>query len=110
MHVNGSCFGGKNREICMTVRYEILCINKSNRASQHESITHIGVKANGNYRKLTEAEAINGIDAGNWAFYVNKDGKLVDVIIATSLLGNRYLKTIADGVIPNNLLSLPECS
>jgi len=33
----------------------------------------------------------------------------VNVVIATSRYGNKYLKATADGDQPNNLLSLPEC-
>jgi hypothetical protein len=31
------------------------------------------------------------------------------VIVAVSQWGNKYIKTTADGVHPNNLLALPEC-
>jgi len=33
----------------------------------------------------------------------------VDVVVAKSQYGHKYLKTVADGEQPNNLLSLPEC-
>jgi hypothetical protein len=33
----------------------------------------------------------------------------VDVIVAVSAAGNKYLKTTADSEQPNNLLALPEC-
>jgi hypothetical protein len=36
-------------------------------------------------------------------------GQRVDVIVATSPNGNRYLKTVADGEQPDKLLSLPTC-
>jgi len=52
---------------------------------------------------------INLIEEDKFSFYVIVNGKVVDVIIATSSAGNKYLKTEADGVMPNNLLSLPEC-
>ena len=32
-----------------------------------------------------------------------------DVVVAVSRFGNKYLKTVADGDQPNNLLSLYEC-
>ncbi|MBA4156890.1 MAG: DUF3892 domain-containing protein [Gemmatimonadetes bacterium] len=31
------------------------------------------------------------------------------MVAATSRFGKKYLKTEADGELPNNLLSLPEC-
>jgi hypothetical protein len=34
---------------------------------------------------------------------------VADVIVAISRYGHKYLKTVADGEQPNNLLSLYEC-
>ncbi|HAP51999.1 MAG TPA: DUF3892 domain-containing protein [Marinobacter adhaerens] len=97
----------------MPATHEITCINKSDRQNPHERITHIGGKAGGENGggpwKITQEKAIDGIEAGTWAFYVTKNGSRVNVVVATSRYGNKYLKTEADGEQPNNLLSLPEC-
>jgi len=94
----------------MASRHEIRCINKSDRYNPHERILNIGgVNADGSRWRLSQEEAIKGIEEGKWAFYVTKNGKTVDVIVAKSAYGNKYLKTVADGEHPNNLLSLPEC-
>ncbi len=94
----------------MASQHEVKCINKSDRYNPHERILFIGgANADGTRWKLSQQEAIKGIEEGKWSFYVKKNGKTVLVIVAVSAQRNKYLKTEADGEQPNNLLSLPEC-
>ncbi len=94
----------------MTTNVQIMCINKSQRLDPHERITHVGgVNTNGERWKLSQPNAIDGVEAGKWRFYTSVAGVSVWVIVATSAAGNKYLKTQNDGQHPNNLLSLPEC-
>lgn len=96
----------------MAATHEITCINKSDRPNPHERITHVGGSSGGEGGgawKLTQEAAIQGIESGKWSFFVTHGGRRVNVIVAVSRFGNKYLKTEADGEQPNNLLSLPEC-
>lgn len=95
----------------MAQQVRIGCIVKTDRTNPHERIHSVGgVNPDGTRWKLSEDQAISYIGDGRFAFYVERPvGQRVAVIIATSPWGNKYLKTVADGEQPNNLLSLPTC-
>ncbi len=94
----------------MAARVEILCVNKSNRFNPHERILNIGgVGAGGTHWKLSQTEAIHCIIKDTYLYYVKRGRDRVNVVIATSPYGYKYLKTTADGEQPDHLLGLPEC-
>ncbi len=94
----------------MASNHRIRCINKQPRNNPYDRITHVGGLNGDNTRwKLTQPDAIKGIENGTWTFYVDVNNDPVRVIVAVSRAGNKYLKTANDGDEPNNLLSLPEC-
>jgi hypothetical protein len=93
----------------MTTKLEIKCIKKTNRFDAHDRIHEIGGSANGSKWRLTQQQAIAGIEGGTHSFYVSKNQHTVNVIVGKSWAGNKYIKTENDGDQPDNLLSLPEC-
>lgn len=93
----------------MATSHEIRCINKTDRHNPHERIQNVGGVDGGTRWKITQERAIAGIESGEWSFYVSQQGRTVNVIVAVSAHGHKYLKTVADGQQPDNLLSLPEC-
>ena len=93
----------------MADRVRVGCVNKRDRQNRHERIQSIGgTNADGTRWKLTEEQAIAGIESGKWSFYTMGGGETANVIIATHL-GRKYLKTDRDTTTKDNLLSLPEC-
>lgn len=93
----------------MIPKFEIKCINKSDRFNPHERIINVGGFDNGERWKISQQDAISFIESHKYEFFVRKDGHTVNVIVAVSAWGNKYIKTEPDGLHPDNLLSLPEC-
>lgn len=89
--------------------FEVNCINKTNRDSQHEGITHIG-NSNRSWR-LTRAEAIKRIDSGKEQFYTvdAKSGSRAYIGVVREVGKDPYLRTYADKKWNNNLLAQSEC-
>lgn len=94
-----------------TITAKVSCIKKTPRFDPHDRIRAIGgVNADGSRWELTQDQAIAGIQSGKYTFYVQQPGyQRVEIIVAVSASGRKYLKTKADGEQPNNLLALPEC-
>ncbi|MBV8662596.1 MAG: DUF3892 domain-containing protein [Hyphomicrobiales bacterium] len=94
----------------MALRVRIQSIRKTNRPNAHERIRFVGgLNDDGTRWKLAEPDAIDGIKRGDWDFYVRVGVAAVDVVVAVSPEGHEYLKTKADAIVPDRLLSLPEC-
>lgn len=94
----------------MATSVRVICVNKSDRYNAHERIINIGgVNPDQTRWKMSQQDAIKAIETGKYSFYVVANGKMVNVIVATSKYGYKYLKTEADGEQPDNLLSFPEC-
>ncbi len=95
----------------MAQEYEVTCINKPNRASSHEHITHIGNVA-GNWRMARE-DAIRRIDSKEDAFYTidRTTGRKVYIgVVRGDGSKAPYLRTYADNKWNDNLLALAECN
>jgi hypothetical protein len=89
--------------------YEVTCINKPDRSSSHEHITHIGNIAN--QWKLSRESAIRQIESNQSAFYTvdRSTGGKVYIGVVRQDGRSTYLRTHADGKWNDNLLALAEC-
>jgi hypothetical protein len=84
---------------------QVTCINKPNRTSTEEAITHIG----GQDWKISVPDAIRKIENGEWEFFTLVGGRRTKVGVNTSASGRKFLQTYADDYWNNNLLALAEC-
>lgn len=88
---------------------EIKCIIKNDRSNPHERIQAVGGNSAGRSWIMEQQEAVRAIEGNRIDFFVSSGVHKVDVIVATSRFGHKYLKTKSDGEIPNNLLALNSC-
>lgn len=94
----------------MPKRYLIDCVARSDRFNHHQRLRRVGgVNPDGARWTISEAEAIAAIEAGRWIFCLDYRGRRWDVVVTVSKYGGKYLRTAADGLHPESLLSLPEC-
>jgi hypothetical protein len=94
----------------MPTNIEITCVIRSAVFGPHQRILSIGgMNFDGRPWQMSQEGAIRGIEDGKYSFYIHKGGFVMNVIVAISLTGRKYLKTFGDDVLPTNLLGLPEC-
>ena len=88
---------------------QVTCITKPHPQSPHEHITHVGNPAHG--WKWTREVVIASIDAKTNTFFVidPRTGRRSDVGVVRPAGRSPYLRTYADGVWNDNLLSLNQC-
>jgi hypothetical protein len=93
---------------------KIVCVNKDrgNHMNPHEAITNLGwvneqTRASGN---STKAQMIEFLERQGGTAYTRDDyNRIAYLVVRTSVLGNKFVKTIADGIESDNLLFLDEC-
>jgi hypothetical protein len=95
----------------MTIK--ITCINKDNghHEDPHLAISYLGwldenTKESGKYSRL---QMVDFLEKGNTAYVKDYFGNIAYLVVRVSQFGNKFVKTIADGKVTNNLLTLMEC-
>jgi uncharacterized protein DUF3892 len=92
----------------MAGRFQITCINKPNRQSPVEHITHVGGYGASQW-KLTVEEVIRRIEGRIESFFVRVGNNEADVIVVSPPGRRKHIRTNPDLTKVDNLLSLPEC-
>lgn len=95
----------------MAGRFQIKCINKPNRESSVEHITHVGGVGEKAWKLAVEKviQRIESRGADHEDFFVRVGAAEADVIVVSPPGRRKYIRTTTDYTKVDNLLSLPEC-
>jgi hypothetical protein len=89
-------------------RFEIACVDKPDRESLVEHITHVGGYDAGQW-KLPVEEVIRRIEGCIEGFFIRVGANEVDVFVASPKGGRKNIRTNRDLTQLDNLLNLPRC-
>jgi hypothetical protein len=93
----------------MTTNHQIHYVNKVPRTDIHNAIKFVGGRnPDGTVWKMTLNNAVEKVLDATYRFYVSAGGKSAWVSVVKSANGNLFLKTDADSLLVDNLLSLQE--
>lgn len=95
----------------MAGRFQITCINKPDRNSPVEHITHVGGFGTSPW-KLTVEDVIRRIESrgpDHEDFFVRVGNAEADVIVVSPPGRRKHIRTTPDSTQRDNLLSLSEC-
>lgn len=93
----------------MAILLKLKWVDKSDQPDPYQRIRCIG----GDSRRLqwrhTEAQAIESIERGQFAYYVEKDACVLKLDVGLTAEGKKYLTVPVGGRHTQLLLDLPEC-
>jgi len=96
------------RMFLMASRHEVSWIDRNDRLNPHERIVAIGgSNPDRSVWKLSQKEAIEAIKSNKYVFFVKRDGRELNLVVAQSHIGYDFIKTETDSAIPVSLLGLP---
>ena len=90
--------------------HQVDCIVRAFRTAPHSRIHMIGGIDAGVYWRLSQDEAIAGMERGQWSFYIMLKNKPEPIVIVATSEGWKFLACRVNGVITDDLLWLPECT
>ena len=95
----------------MAGRFQIKCINKPDRDSRVEHITHVGGFGTSQWKLPVETviQRIDSTGSDHEDYYVRVGNNEADVFVVRPQGRRAYIRTERDMTRVDNLLSLPEC-
>ena len=71
----------------------------------HKHITHLATDA----QRFTRKEVVRRVEKDPFSFFVYEKGDVAFLEVITDDVHGKYVRTIPDGKLDDNLLSLPAC-
>jgi|GEM_PF-2411801 hypothetical protein len=96
-------------EVAMVREAEVTCVSKTDHTEPYDRIRSLG-GGTGPYWEISHARAIDLVEHDRLRFYTcTPQGERLYLVVVTSRDGYKYIKTVADEVVPGHLLELPDC-
>jgi hypothetical protein len=92
----------------MAVILKVKWVDLSDHPDPCQRIRHIGGSSGKFQWRHTPAQAIEGIDQGQFIYFVEKDARALKLEVGLAPNGSKFLKTQADGDPIEVLFKLPE--
>jgi hypothetical protein len=93
----------------MFILLEVQWVDQSNQPEPSQRIRHIGGNSGQVEWHHTEAQAIEFIEHGHFAYFVKKAAGTLNLEVGRTADGGKYLTILAGGGHPQLLLDLPGC-
>ncbi len=93
----------------MAILLKVNWVDQSDQPDPYQRIRHIGGDSGKLQWMHTHAQAIQSIEQGLFAYYVEKDARTLKLEVGLAPNGCKYLKTQSDGGQQQLLLNLPGC-
>jgi hypothetical protein len=87
---------------------QVTWVDQADHPDSCQRIRHVGGHSGKLKWRHTQAQAIEAIAQGVFAYYVKKDDRVLKLEVGLAPNGCKYLKTQADAGPPQFLLSLPK--
>jgi hypothetical protein len=93
----------------MAIVLKVKWVDQADHADPYQRIRHVGGVTRDLLWRHTQTQAIQSIEQGLFDYYVTQDAKALKLEVGLAHDGCKYLKTHADGDLPQVLLNLPGC-
>jgi Protein of unknown function (DUF3892) len=91
----------------MAILLQVKWVDQSDRSEAHQRIQQIGGDSGELQWHHTQAQAIESIEQDQFAYYVEKDARVLKLGVGQTAHGEKYLTVRPDGGPPEILLQLP---